>query len=223
MLTVEQIERIITAEFMGQNDDTFKAFRAAAEKVHALVKPDHDMHVMSAVLENEITSTLLDMAVATTLATLFEEEGGGRSNVQISTMSMEHMQQHYKYTSEIDGMVRTIKIELREDSPLNTAEGWREPSNRHGLTEVAPPEAGPIGLVTHPPAEPKEYNRPEWYIRSTGALWRMGDHADAARNIRSYVQGDPTAVIENRWCGHTDCPSTGCNHDASLRDEVTSD
>lgn len=224
MLT-KQIETILY-DFIGQGGGDGDTIREYAEKIAAL-SSDNGATVAAAMLENEVTSTLMDMTVATVLATLIEEEGGGRSNIGISPLSMDHMMKHYLYEVRNEGMIRHVSIKLREDSNLQDEAAWREPSNRHGLVDVAPDSLTIDQLK--PQAEPKEYNRPVWAVRfwcATGDGFRpelraCADHEDAARTVRGYHDDDgrPDASIENRWCLHEDCPTSGCNHDPKLRDE----
>lgn len=224
MLT-KQIENILY-DFIGQGGGDGDTIREYAEKIAALTS-DNGATVAAAMLENEVTSTLMDMTVATVLATLIEEEGGGRSNVSISPMSMEHMQQHYLYEVRNEGMIRHVSIKMREDSPLQQEDNWREPSHRHGLVDVAE-ESLTIDQLK-PQAEPKEYTRPIWAVRfwcATGDGFRpelkeCAGREGAAQDVRGYHDDDgrPDATIENRWCLHVDCPTSGCNHDPKLRDE----
>lgn len=226
MLTVKQIADIIREELDGTWSSDSTLVEAAAEKIAAFAD-DNGAAVAAAMLENEVTSTLMDMTVATVLATLIEEEGGGRSNVSISPMSMDHMMKHYVYEVRNEGMIRHVSIQMREDSDLRNEAAWREPSNRHGVMHQ-----DEDGSNAKPQAEPKDYKRPTWAIKNgQGSLFRMHDRADAERQLRgklpvesphdlqSSFKNDPLVVIENRWCLHTDCPSTGCNYDPSLRDK----
>lgn len=226
MPTTKQIENILY-DFIGQGGGDGDTITEYAEKIAALFDDNGVILTAAAQLENEVTSTLMDMTVATVLATLIEEEGGGRSNVSISPMSMEHMQQHYLYEVRNEGLIRHVSIKMREDSPLQQEENWREPSHRHGLVDVAPDSLTIDQLK--PQAEPKEYNRPVWAVRfwcATGDGFRpelkeCEGREGAARDVRGYHDDDgrPDATIENRWCLHVDCPTSGCNHDPKLRDE----
>lgn len=228
MPTTKQIENILY-DFIGQGGGDGETITEYAKKIEALFEDNGTILTAAAQLENEVTSTLMDMTVATVLATLIEEEGGGRSNVSISPMSMEHTQQHYLYEVRNEGMIRHVSIKMREDSPLQQEENWREPSHRHGLVDVAE-ESLAIDQLK-PQAEPKEYTRPIWVIKNgAGSLFKMFDRADAERQLlgkpvqvphqlQSSFANDPLAVIENRWCLHVDCPTSGCNHDPKLRDE----
>lgn len=213
MLIVKQIERILY-DFLGQGGGDADTIRETAEKIAAL-SDDNGAALAAAMLENEITSTLMDMTVATVLATLIEEEGGGRSNVSISPMSMDHMQQHYIYEVRNEGMIRHVSIKMREDSPLQNEEEWRKPSHLHGLVDVAD-EAPSIDSLK-PQAEPKVHDRPVWavFVPIDGEepyLRPCNDEEHARTVLRAIVGSHPLAKIENRYCLHPDCPSTGCNH-----------
>lgn len=207
MILTKQIERILY-DFLGQGGGDADTIRETAEKIAALAD-DNGAAVAAAMLENEVTSTLMDMTVATVLATLIEEEGGGRSNVDISPMSMDHMQQHYLYEVRNEGMIRRVSIKMREDSPLQDEENWRKPSHRHGLVDVAPTPPHSVDDLK-PQAEPKVHDRPVWAARDGAGLHEMADEAAAKAFVLKSV--DPIATVENRYCLHPDCPTTGCNH-----------
>ena len=216
MLTAKQIADIIRDAHRAHNGaDRF--IEQAAEKIAELTD-DNGATVAAAMLENEVTSTLMDMTVATVLATLIEEEGGGRSNVSISPMSMDHMQQHYIYEVRNEGMIRHVSIRMREDSDLRNEEAWREPSNRHGVMHQVEDTSN-----AKPQAEPKVHDRPVWAVRipidGEEPYLRPCNDEDHARKILRAVSGShPLAAIENRYCLHVDCPTTGCN-----KSEATSD
>jgi len=219
MLIAKQIERIILQEAeqavpTGIPPLAREAITRAAEKIAAL-SDDNGAAVAAAMLENEVTSTLMDMTVATVLATLIEEEGGGRSNVSISPMSMDHMQQHYLYEVRNDGMIRHVSIKMREDSPLQDEENWRKPSHRHGLVDSAPTPPHSVDDLK-PQAAPKVHDRPVWAVRDGAGLHDMDDEAAAKAFVLKSV--DPIAAVENRYCLHEDCPSTGCNHSEATSD-----
>lgn len=230
MLTTAQIERIITDAI--ESDEAQSLNRSpssiAAEKIAELSKSDSLMLTAAQALENEVTSTLLDMAVATVLATLFEEEGGGRCNVSISPNSMNYMTKNYTYSVTMDGLTRNIAIQMREDSPLQTEEGWVAPSNRHAV--ALDPDMN--GAGAKPQAEPKEHNRPVWAVKTTShdfvndamvpVLRNCHDRKDAERQCLDMLKRDPTrpATVENRYCLHPECPSTGCNEAEATSDAV---
>lgn len=215
MLTAPQIVTIIEASLAEREKGTSRGTRAALEhaaaKIAGILEEDNRMAVSAAALENEVTSTLMDMLAATILATLIEEEGGGRANIVYSPMSMDHMMKHYTYTTENDGLIRTVRITLREDSNLNDESAWRDPSNRHGVMHQDETGAG-----AKPQAEPKVHDRPVWAIRHVGVdgeprLAKMHDQGDAARHLADYsVDGAPLPEVQNRFCLHIGCPTTGC-------------
>lgn len=171
---------------------------------------DNGASVAAATLENEVTSTLVDMVAATVLATLIEEEGGGRSNISISPMSMNHMTKNYDMTVAHDGMIRNVSITMKEDSPLRDESTWGAPSNRHGVMHQ---DENPTGA--RPQAEPKEYNRPVWVVRVPDPvnpyLRECFNREDAERVLRGLADVSPLARIENRHCLHEVCPSDRCN------------
>lgn len=227
MLTVDQIVRIIT--------DNPGDFRAAAEKIHLLCAPDHTIHVAAAALEGEVTSTLLDMTVATVLAKLIDQEGGGRTNFSFSPMDMAAVMKEWSYTVEHDGMVRTVRIQPQNPEEWEGGNGdvlahsaLARSMVRAGESdsEIAPPAIDDLDTIS-PQADPHEYNRPLWAIavidEDGTKLMNCHDRADAGRQYRKLPRAT-VAHIENRWCLHPECPSTGCNHDATKRDgaEATS-
>lgn len=201
MNTLEkQIATILEAE-LNQPATTREEIETAAKKIAALLEPHEDMLTAAAKLEANTTRTLMEMLAATILATLIEEQGGGRANIRYSPASMDHMMKNYTFTAEKEGMVTNVRIKLREDSHLfkthEAAETWTK-----GIPE------DPTGAK--PQAEPKEHTRPKWAIRSQGQLWEMKDMEDARTCLDSYLKYDPTAHVENRHCMHLACPSTGC-------------
>lgn len=206
MLTEKQIADIIRAEMTGSDSATMAPrYEAAAAKIAAALPDYNQIAVTAAALENEVTSTLMDMTVATVLATLIEEEGGGRSNIGISPFSMDHMMKHYLYEVRNEGMIRHVSIKLREDSNLQDETAWREPSNRHGVMHQDEDTSN-----AKPQAEPKVHDRPLWAVRDGAGLHEMPDEDTAKAFVLKSV--DPIAAVENRYCMHSDCPSTGCNH-----------
>lgn len=215
MPNAKQIAALLKAEELSpENDGDGLWQERAAEKIVALFD-DGGAPVAAAQLEAEVTSALVDMTIATVLATLIEEEGGGRSNIQFSAMAMDHVMKHYRYTSKMEGMIRTVSVELREDSDLRNEDAWRAPSNRHGVMHQDESTSGAL-----PQAEPKDYDRPVWAVRYTDltgnpAMYGCTDRADAEGHLRLYLDEDPLAHIENRFCLHPECPSTKCTQGGS--------
>lgn len=234
MLSEEQIFRILLSE---------KNERIAAEKIHDLCKPDHTIHVAAAAMENEVTDTLIDMLVVTVLAKLIDQEGGGRTNFAFSPMDMAAVMKEWDYTVEREGLVRTVRIQPKDGVEWEEGDGdllqasslARAMSRANEDTEIAPPPPITDLDSVSPQAAPHVYNRPTWAVRFWCAadegfepgLKECADRGEAMRVLRGYHDDDgrPDATIENRWCEHIECPSTGCTHDASKRDdaEATSD
>lgn len=220
MLTAETLARIMRNEVKSCDGANLEpAITAAAEKIAELSKSDVEMLTAAAALENEVTSTLMDMLAATILATLIEEEGGGRSNISFSPNSMNHMTKNYTYSVTTDGLTRTVAIEMREDSPLrHDHDAWDAPSNRHG---VALQDEDPTGAK--PQAEPKVHDRPLWTVRGPDRHYNCHDQRDAGVQLTTLQARHPEAIfhVENRYCLHVECPSTGCNEKVST--EATSE
>lgn len=238
MLTAEKIADIFAARIAhtitaADRKGLQVAIASAAATIFESIPDYNAIMVSTAALENEVTSTLLDMLAATVLATLIDEEGGGRTNITFSPASMQEKMAAWSYRVETDGMVRTVRItparpdEFEEGDGAEIQKGMMEKSGMK-LTGLGP-EAD--STKVHPQAEPKEYNRPVWAIRycpeGVPMLAMMHDYADANRHVRDYEsEGAPLPEIQNRWCHHVDCPTTGCLQDEKLRDpvpEVTSE
>lgn len=213
MLTAQQIAAIISAN-VDPDCERQDGVSEAAEKILAAMPDYNAIMVAGAALENEVTSTLMDMLAATILATLIEEEGGGRSNISYSPVSMDYMTKHYDYTVENEGLTRTVRIKMKDDSPLaHDREAWSQPSNRHGVMRQ---DYGPETFTSAlPQAEPKVYDRPFWVIKyhkdDVMHFAKMNDQADAVRRLGHYkLSGEIFPSIENRHCLHTECPASGC-------------
>jgi len=249
MLTAQQIRNILNPalasldgmlathekhgeDYVGHHQsvrEVKETLESLPEKIEELTKADATMLTAAAALENEVTSTLLDMAVATVLATLLEEEGGGRCNVAISPNSMSYMTKNYTYSVTMNGMTRNIAIQMREDSPLrHNEDAWNAPSNRHGV--ALDPDM--TGAGAKPQAEPKEHDRPVWAVKTMGhdfvndimvpVLRNCHDRQDAERQCLDMLKREPNrpATVENRYCLHPECPSTGCNQAEATSDDL---
>lgn len=238
MLSAKQIAALITAELnQHPSQATPDNIESAAQKIHDLCKPAHEIHIAAAALENEVTSTLLDMLTATILATLIEEEGGGRTNIQFSPLSMRDLMMRWDYTVEHEGIVRTVRIKAKAEGDWNESL-INEPLELRTSQAISHAEIGPEDMPPPPsidtPVEPHEHKRPEWVVAYQGegddgtrnfVFLRAHDRADAERQVRK-LAAELMARVENRWCLHTDCPASGCNHSPELRDphpEVASD
>lgn len=155
MLSVTQIAAIINDAIVNDDGNTSPA-SVAAEKIYDLVKPDYASDAMVATLENEVTSTLVDMLAVTILATLIEQEGGGRTNVTFSPGLMQQVLTDWNYTCEVSGMDRTIQITPKH------GDAWEDtdrPPSEEKLNSLLFIETSREAKVK-PQAEPHEYNRP---------------------------------------------------------------
>lgn len=216
MLTVDQIETILY-DFIGQGGGYGDTIREYAEKIAAL-SSDNGATVAAAMLENEVTSTLMDMTVATVLATLITEEGGGRSNIHISPKQMDDMVKNWDYTSELNNGLRTVSISLKPGSDIE--------KEFHAEAGVMRDESIPVDDAK-PQAEPHNYGGSFWVVKTTThdfandrivtVLRNCHDRADAERQCRTALlaQPDRPATVENRYCLHVECPSTGCTPEAT--------
>jgi hypothetical protein len=182
--------------------------RSVAEtvkKIAALVQPQFDMMAAGATLEAQTIQTLMAMQTATVLAALIEEEGGGRANMSYSPMKMAEMMAIYGFTVEHDKLITTVRIFEKDQ---------REP--------LFPKEDNPGGHLMKLPEEPKEWNRPIWAVRISGYtdepyLRQCNDRDDAERVIRA-LSSTLITQVENRFCLHPDCPTTGCNETEATSD-----
>lgn len=217
MLSANQIEKLIHAELSAQPgvvtgrlpDTPWMA--SVAEKIAALCD-DGGATVAAAVLENEVTSTLVDMVAATVLATLIEEEGGGRTNICLSPASMEERLRTWSYEVTHRDMNRVIVVSPRVFGAWSATD---EPPVETKLRQVlSEGEAG--GSLQVLPDTPREFDRPLWAVRyfdkdGTTYLAKMNDRADAQRHVADYTHlGLPNPQIENRFCLHPSCPTSGC-------------
>lgn len=238
MLTAEKIADIFTARIahtitVADKKGLEVAIASAAATIFESIPDYNAIMVSTAALENEVTSTLLDMLAATILATLIDEEGGGRTNITFSQASMQEKMAAWSYRVETDGMIRTVRITPAKPEEFEEGDGTEIQKGMAAKTGLKISGLGPESDSTrvHPQAEPKEYNRPVWAIRYVAEdvplLAIMHDYGDANRHVNDYQSEDaPLPEIQNRWCHHVDCPTTGCLQDEKLRDpvpEVTSD
>lgn len=227
MLTAPQIVTIIEASLAEREKGTSRGTRVALEhaaaKIADILEEDNKLAISAAVLENEVTSTLMDMLAATILATLIDQEGGGRTNISFSPHSMKEKMAAWSYAVETDGMIRTVRI-----SPVNADEF--EPGDGAAIQKgMILKGLGPVvdSGTARPQAEPKEYKRPIWVIRyadkeANPHLAVMHDRADAARHVGDYkTSGQPWPEVQNRWCLHPECPTTGCLYDDERKDSST--
>lgn len=211
MLTEDQLMRIIVAETNSAPQSP--SCRSAARKIAELLASDNNINVEAAVLENEVTSTLMDMLAATILASLIEEEGGGRTNIRFSPGGMQEILARWDYTVEHDGMIRNVLITPKD------SETWEEGQPASKLESLLLP--GDEGDGAKPQAAPKVHDRPVWaifYYDKDGKqyLAKMLDRNDATRHLSDYETfGQPQPEIQNRFCTHIECPTTGCTKEVT--------
>lgn len=208
MLTAEQIARIISSAVKTDDTRVEAEISNAAQKIYDLCKPDHSIHVAAAALENEVTSTLMDMLAATILATLIDDEGGGRTNVRFSPGSMQEKLAAWDYTVVHEGLERNVRV-----TPKDTA-AWQDGEPPSKLSSLLHTEQEDVSGAK-PQAEPKTYDRPVWavrYVDGNGELQilKCRDRADAERSCRTLAE-KMFPKVENRHCLHPSCPTSICN------------
>lgn len=173
----------------------------------------------------EVTDTLIQMVAATVLATLIDEEGGGRANITISPFQMDEMMRRYELTATRDGMITAVSIKARPGMfPGLEVSGHTVPADipmpeSMYLTDD-PADSGPAA----PQAAEHTYDRPLWAARLNGRLYPASDRAQAERVVERKEDEGYVAQVENRFCYHDGCPSDRCNMAQSASDdgEVTS-
>lgn len=175
----------------------------------------YQMVADTATAQLQTTETLIHMVAATVLMKVRQpqEPVVSEHSVTFSPTDMDEMHRRYEMTAKHDGMLTTVHIKPRPD-------------------EIAPPrppieanlERKPESLMTQddgegpfkPQAAPHVYDRPIWairfYVHGKPKLHQMDNQGAAERQVRSYlpVEGDPEAVIENRFCLHVGCPADRC-------------
>lgn len=176
----------------------------------------YQMVADTATAQLQTTETLIHMVAATVLMKMMNYDVPIEQNtveVTFSPTDMDEMHRRYEMTAKHDGMLTTVHIKPRPD-------------------EIAPPrppieanlERKPESLMTQddgegpfkPQAAPHVYDRPIWairfYVHGKPKLHQMDNQGAAERQVRSYlpVEGDPEAVIENRFCLHVGCPADRC-------------
>jgi len=172
---------------------TLEAMDQYADHILAVVgeleKPAAGTHAYELIAATEAaniqnTETLIHLVAATVLCNLGERE------VSFTPADMDHMHQHFIMSAVRDGMSTTVKIERRDVS--------------------LPPMALQPG-IDDSPAEPQApehvYDRPLWAVRVGDKIIPALDRIDA--ETRQAMEGE-LATVENRFCYHPDCPSTGC-------------
>lgn len=215
-----KIKKILGNVSVGTLDKIMTAVHE--ERPPAAGTSAYDMVAASAIAEVQTTDTLMQMLAATILATLIEEEGGGRANITYSPMSMDYMTKFYDFTSERDGLITTVRISEKPDRDMDR-DKWLEPSNRHGIASMIAEQVGDVGMpsIPKPQAATKEYDRPIWAIsypdrEGNRYFAKMADRKDAEAHLDDYATvGLVPPEVQNRFCLHTNCPSQKCTEVAS--------
>jgi len=122
-------------------------------------------------------------------------------SVTFQPSDIDDMQRAYDMGVKRDGMHITVTLTRRETPTESWNDGEGESTEGARNQAPAPPE------------------RPVWAVRDgSGDLWICTDKPEAENELKRFCRDDPMAHIENRFCQHKECPSTGCN-----KPEVTSD
>lgn len=144
------------------------------------------------------------MLIATTLANLIREEGGGRSNITISPKDIAETLELYELEDNRDGLLRTIKIKPRDGTTERLRLMWQDEDTTNAKPQAEPKPERPVWAI-------------RYWIRGAVHLARMLDKADAGRQLLKYgaTGHEPPSVIENRMCMHNNCPAEHCNLEAT--------
>lgn len=188
------------SEAMDQYADRINGY--AAEIEAHLAEPVEGTHVfdMIAAVEQgniETTETLIHMVAATVLAKLIEDEGGGRSNISFSPADMDAMHRDYEMETNRDGMVTTVKIIPRDTHALIVG------GPDHALNRLMAQDEDTEGALPQVEASPA---KPYFFFRDGAGRQGPMSQDDAQALVLKSV--DPTAHVENRMCGRTNCPNS---------------
>lgn len=165
----------------------------------------HAYDMMAAVEEINAgqTAVLIELVAALTLAKGWEKKfkwaATDRSlSLTFQPSDIDDMQRAYNMDVKRDGMHVTVTL-TRKEAPT---ESWQLEAGEDAT-----------GAREQAPAQPE---RPLWCVRTTGTdgnpyIRRCHDRADAERVLKPISREDPNAHVENRFCLHPECPSTGCN------------
>jgi len=191
----------IDADTLGTYADRINGYAAEMKAIQDGHGTDAYEMLSAAEMANvETTETLMTMRAGTVLMNLGKQYGYGESalTVTYSPDAMSAMMRDYELTATRDGMITTVRIIPR---PGGASIGAQDES----------------GEGAKPQAEPKLHDRPVWAIRYFATrggpyLAKMHDEADAERHMPDYLGGydQPEPTIENRFCLHVGCPTTGC-------------
>lgn len=204
--------------FVGHRDsDRAKTMLGFADRLYAIAgdlkQPSagtsaYQMVAATAQAQVETIETLIELVVATVLAGLIDEEGGGRSNFVITPAAMDEVYRRYDVSSKRIGLGTEVVLTKRETPGDSLLLPPMEMHAEQGMDGFEPAE---------PQAAPHKFDRPLWAARIGGVLFPASDHANADAKVRA-APDDEAAQVENRFCYHEDCPAERCN-----RTEVASE
>lgn len=163
----------------------------------------HAYEMMAAVEEINAgnTSVLIELITGVVMMKRQENQIADPISVTFQPSDIDDMQRAYDMDVKRDGMHITVTLTRRETPTESWSDGEGESTE---------------GARNQAPALPE---RPVWAVRDgSGDLWICTDKPEAENELKRFCRDDPMAHIENRFCQHKECPSTGCN-----KREVTSD
>ena len=206
-----QIAAAIRGEEMGTIDHyAIKLETLAAEIAEPSAGTSaYEMVAATEARNIEVTESLIHMIAGTVMMRLrqAQEPVVAEHTVTFSPADMDEMHRCYDLTATHDGLLTTVTIRKRSDA------------------EIAPPlslradDAWLDDTPAEPQAEEHTYDRPLWAARVEGKLYPASDQVQAERVAMQYAAEDRIATVENRFCYHDDCPSSGCNHTEATSDE----
>jgi hypothetical protein len=153
----------------------------------------HAYDMMAAVEEiNAGNASVLIELIAAVVMSKSAFLGDTTASVTFSPSDIDEMQRHYEVGATRDGMQLTVTL-TPKDTP---GPSWRTDAQESG--EGAYPQA----------EAPDTPERPVWAVRDGTTLVGCEDRPAAEAWAR---KGPETATVENRFCLHSECPSTHCN------------
>jgi hypothetical protein len=219
MTELSDYQRMVEKPRNKQYEETIATLRARIVELEgdAAERPGTSAYTMLAAAEQanvETTETMIQMIAATVLAAVLDNGVGGpfrQDNgswaVSFSPADVDAMYRAYDMSAKREGMLTTVSIMERAVAETH------QPTSLY--VQAGDTDAEPV----KPQAEVVAYDRPLWAIRyysNDGGVYLalMHDQADAMRHLPDYVgrYDQPEPTIENRWCLHPDCPTTGCTH-----------
>lgn len=160
----------------------------------------YDMMASIEEINAENTRILIELIAGVVMMKRQENPLAEKMSVTFKPTDIDDMQRNYIFGVKRHGMQVTVTL-TKKDEP---SDSWMIDDNETG--EGAKDQA----------AEAPE--RPVWCVRTgSGALVACTGQEDAEIEFEANHAQDALAAVENRFCLHETCPSTGCN-----KPEVTS-